>query len=216
MFNLPPTWAIRPLPIVDLGLVFILTNLYIVDIITFHIFMEMEMSKVIMAGDEIKRALMRIGYEILEHNKGSQNLALVGIYTGGAYLAKRLQNIIFEIEGKKPLLGTLDINLYRDDWTRLVQQPLLKKTEISFSVDDKNIVLVDDVIFTGRTIRAAMDAIMDFGRPQKIEVAVLIDRNHRELPIMANYIGLYVPTAQEEMIDVFLSEKDDKDEVIIR
>ena len=173
------------------------------------------MAKVIMTAEEMKRALMRIAYEILEHNKGGENLALIGIHTGGAFLAKRLRDIITGIEGKPPLLGTLDINLYRDDWTRLSQQPLLKKTEISFSVDDKTVILVDDVIFTGRTIRAAMDAIMDFGRPQKIEVAVLIDRDHRELPIMANYIGLYVPTAKSERVDVYLKEKDGKDEVVI-
>jgi len=173
------------------------------------------MTKIIMTGAEIKRALMRIAYEILEHNKGGENLALIGIHTGGAYLAKRLQQIIAQIEGQEPLLGTLDINLYRDDWTRLNQQPILKKTEIPFSVDERNIVLVDDVIFTGRTIRAAMDAIMDFGRPQKIEVAVLIDRKHRELPILANYVGLYVPTAKEERIDVFLKEKNGEDQVVI-
>ncbi|MCD6319635.1 MAG: bifunctional pyr operon transcriptional regulator/uracil phosphoribosyltransferase PyrR [Candidatus Desulfofervidaceae bacterium] len=173
------------------------------------------MTKTIMTAVEIKRALMRIAYEILEHNKGGGNLALIGIHTGGAYLAKRLQQIIAQIEGQEPCLGILDINLYRDDWTKLNQQPVLKKTEIPFSVDDKNIVLVDDVIFTGRTIRAAMDAIMDFGRPQKIEVAVLIDRKHRELPILANYVGLYVPTAKEERVDVFLEEKDGKDEVVI-
>lgn len=172
------------------------------------------MTKTIMSAAQIKRALMRIAYEILEHNKGGGNLALIGIHTGGAYLAKRLQQIIAQIEGQ-PYLGTLDINLYRDDWTKLNQQPVLKKTEIPFSVDEKNIVLVDDVIFTGRTIRAAMDAIMDFGRPQKIEVAVLIDRKHRELPILANYVGLYVPTAKEERIDVLLEEKDGKDEVVI-
>ncbi len=173
------------------------------------------MAKVIMTAEEMKRALMRIAYEILEHNKGGENLALIGIHTGGAFLAKRLRDIITHIEGKSPFLGTLDINLYRDDWTRLSQQPLLKKTEIPFNIDDKIVILVDDVIFTGRTIRAAMDAIMDFGRPQKIEVAVLVDRNHRELPIMANYIGLYVPTAKNERVDVYLKEKDSKDEVVI-
>jgi len=173
------------------------------------------MTKIIMNKEETKRVLMRIAYEILEHNKGVENLVLIGIHTGGAYLAERLKNIISHTEAQTPLLGTLDINLYRDDWTRLTYQPILKKTNIPFSVNEKNIILVDDVIFTGRTIRAAMDAIMDFGRPQKIEVAVLIDRNHRELPIMANYVGLYVPTAKEERIDVFLSEKDGRDEVIL-
>ncbi|HDD35782.1 MAG TPA: bifunctional pyr operon transcriptional regulator/uracil phosphoribosyltransferase PyrR [Candidatus Desulfofervidus auxilii] len=170
--------------------------------------------KIIMKADEIKRTLMRIAYEIIEHNKGVKDLVLIGIHTGGAYLAKRLQKMIGKIELSPPL-GTLDINLYRDDWTRLAQQPILKRTEIPFSINDKIVILVDDVIFTGRTIRAAMDAIIDFGRPQKIEVAVLIDRNHRELPIMANYIGLYVPTTRDERIDVFLKEKEGKDEVVI-
>ncbi len=168
-----------------------------------------------MTVDEIKRTLLRIAYEIIEHNKGVENLVLIGIHTGGAFLAKRLQKMMADIEPPLLPLGTLDINLYRDDWTRLSQQPILKKTEIPFSVDEKNVILVDDVIFTGRTIRAAMDAIIDFGRPQKIEVAVLIDRDHRELPIMANYIGLYVPTSRDERVDVFLKEKDGRDEVVI-
>jgi len=168
-----------------------------------------------MTADEIKRTLLRIAYEIIEHNKGVENLVLIGIHTGGAFLAKRLQKMMADIEPPLLPLGTLDINLYRDDWTRLSQQPILKKTEIPFSVDEKNVILVDDVIFTGRTIRAAMDAIIDFGRPQKIEVAVLIDRDHRELPIMANYIGLYVPTSRDERVDVFLKEKDGRDEVVI-
>jgi len=173
------------------------------------------MKKVIMTADEIKRTLLRIAYEIIEHNKGVENLVLIGIHTGGAFLAKRLQKMMADIEPPLLPLGTLDINLYRDDWTRLSQQPILKKTEIPFSVDEKNVILVDDVIFTGRTIRAAMDAIIDFGRPQKIEVAVLIDRDHRELPIMANYVGLYVPTSRDERVDVFLKEKDGRDEVVI-
>ncbi|MDL1957272.1 MAG: bifunctional pyr operon transcriptional regulator/uracil phosphoribosyltransferase PyrR [Candidatus Desulfofervidus auxilii] len=173
------------------------------------------MKKVIMTADEIKRTLLRIAYEIIEHNKGVENLVLIGIHTGGAFLAKRLQKMMADIEPPFLPLGTLDINLYRDDWTRLSQQPILKKTEIPFSVDEKNVILVDDVIFTGRTIRAAMDAIIDFGRPQKIEVAVLIDRDHRELPIMANYVGLYVPTSRDERVDVFLKEKDGRDEVVI-
>lgn len=168
-----------------------------------------------MTADEIKRTLLRIAYEIIEHNKGVENLVLIGIHTGGAFLAKRLQKMMADIEPPFLPLGTLDINLYRDDWTRLSQQPILKKTEIPFSVDEKNVILVDDVIFTGRTIRAAMDAIIDFGRPQKIEVAVLIDRDHRELPIMANYVGLYVPTSRDERVDVFLKEKDGRDEVVI-
>lgn len=173
------------------------------------------MKKVIMREDEIGRALIRIAHEILEHNKGVENLALVGIHTGGVCLAKRLRDIIAQIEGHPPLFGTLDINLYRDDWTRLSPQPLLKKTDLPFSIEDKSIVLIDDVIFTGRTIRAAMDALMDFGRPQRIEVAVLVDRDHRELPIMANYVGLDVSTLHEDRVDVFLKEKAGKDEVVI-
>ncbi len=168
-----------------------------------------------MREDEIRRTFIRIAHEILEHNKGVENLALVGIHTGGVFLAERLRDNIGKIEGRFPLFGTLDINLYRDDWTRLSPQPLLKKTDLPFPIEDKIIVLVDDVIFTGRTIRAAMDALMDFGRPKLIEVAVLVDRDHRELPIMANYVGLNVSTLREDRVDVFLKEKSGKDEVVI-
>ena len=168
-----------------------------------------------MREDEIRRTFIRIAHEILEHNKGVENLALVGIHTGGVFLAERLRDNIGKIEGRFPLFGTLDINLYRDDWTRLSPQPLLKKTDLPFPIEDKIIVLVDDVIFTGRTIRAAMDALMDFGRPKLIEVAVLVDRDHRELPIMANYVGLNVSTLREDRVDVFLKEKAKKDEVVI-
>jgi len=173
------------------------------------------MKRVIMKEDEIRRALTRIAHQILENNKGVENLALVGIHTGGVYLAKRLKDIIEKIEGRPLLFGTLDINLYRDDWTRLRQQPVIKKTDIRFPIEDKVVVLVDDVIFTGRTIRAAMDAIMDFGRPQQIQVAVLIDRDHRELPIVANYVGLSVSTVREDRVDVFLKEKAGRDEVVV-
>lgn len=168
-----------------------------------------------MSASEIKRAVLRIAYEILEHNKGVEKLALIGIHTRGVHLAERLKQIIGTTEAQVPFLGTLDINLYRDDWTRLTYQPILKRTDISFDVDEMNVIFVDDVIFTGRTIRAAMEAIIDFGRPKRIEVAVLVDRDHRELPIMANYVGLYVPTAKEEKIDVLLVEKDGKDEVVL-
>jgi len=169
----------------------------------------------ILDKDTINRSLMRIAHEILEKNKGTQDLCLVGIRNRGAYLAKRLADCIEQIEKEKVLVGILDITLYRDDLTLVAAQPVVHKTEINFDIEDKNLVLVDDVLYTGRTIRAAMDALMDFGRAKSVQLAVLIDRGHRELPIRADYVGKNIPTAQKETVEVRLEESDGVDEVVI-
>ena len=169
----------------------------------------------ILDKEAVSRALMRIAHEILEKNKGTRDLCLIGIRNRGAYLARRLSENIEQIEQAKPLVGALDITLYRDDLTLIATQPLVRKTEIGFDITDKNVVLVDDVLFTGRTIRAALDALIDFGRPKSIQLAVLVDRGHRELPIRADFVGKNIPTAQNETIEVRLEEPDGVDEVAI-
>ena len=161
----------------------------------------------------IERILKRMAFEILEVHKDTKNLALVGIHTRGVYLARRLQQYIEGLESFKIPLGEIDITLYRDDWTQLSAQPMVKKTEIPFSLDGREIILVDDVLFTGRTIRSAMDAVMDFGRPARIELAVLIDRGHRELPIQSNYTGQIVNTLHQQTINVRMQEVDGADKV---
>lgn len=171
--------------------------------------------KTIMDMKEIDRALTRMAHEIIEDNRGCKNMALIGIRTGGVPLAERLCQRMAAIEGARPNTGILDITLYRDDWSRLSPHPLVKKTEIDFSLNDKTVVLVDDVIYTGRTIRAALDAITDMGRPQRIQLAVLVDRGRRELPIQPDYVGLVVATAKNEHVNVFLNELDGRDEVVI-
>lgn len=171
--------------------------------------------KVVMDSDVIDRCLTRIAYEILEKNKGMDNLALVGIRTCGIFLAERLQKKISAIEGRKVPLGVLDITLYRDDIAKTKNKAPLGKTNIPFDLTDKKVVLVDDVLFTGRTIRAAMDALIDFGRPKMIQLAVLIDRGHRELPIRADYVGKNLPSSLWEAVSVNLLEKNGKDEVVI-
>lgn len=175
----------------------------------------MKSKKEILSAQEIKRALSRVAHEILEKNKNLENLALVGIQTRGIHLAKRLSNIIKESENITLPLGTLDINLYRDDLSMLSTHPVLKETNINFNIENKNIILVDDVLYTGRTIRAALDALMDLGRPAKIQLAVLIDRGHRELPIQADYVGKKVPTSRNEIVNVHLTERDKKENVEI-
>ncbi|MFQ5481341.1 MAG: bifunctional pyr operon transcriptional regulator/uracil phosphoribosyltransferase PyrR [Nitrospinaceae bacterium] len=169
-----------------------------------------------LVAEEIQRALTRIAHEILERNKGTRNLALVGIRTRGVTLAKRLVNKIEEIEKVKPPLGILDITLYRDDVGTGKQNPVLMATDISFPVEGKTIVLVDDVLFTGRTIRAAIDALMDFGRPRGVQLAVLVDRGHRELPIRADFIGKNLPTSRSMRVQVQLQEDDGEDCVLVR
>lgn len=169
----------------------------------------------ILDAADIDRILTRITHEILEIHKGTENLTLIGIHTRGVHLAKRIQSKIQAIEGIKIPTGDIDITLYRDDWTRIGHHPVVQSTDISFSVNQKQIILIDDVLFTGRTTRAAMDAIIDFGRPDRIELAVLIDRGHRELPIQANYVGKHVATKRSQTINVLLVEQDGKDQVVI-
>jgi len=168
---------------------------------------------VVMGENEIKRTLVRIAHEIVEKNKGVNNLALIGIRTRGVFLAKRCAQEIFKIEKKEIPVGTLDITLYRDDLSIVARQPLVLNTEIPFDVSQKKIVLVDDVLYTGRTIRAAMDAMVDLGRPQVIQLAVLIDRGHREFPIRADFIGKNIPTSKKEIVKVKLREVDGEDKV---
>ena len=165
--------------------------------------------------DGINRALVRIAHEILEKNKGTRDICLIGIRNRGAYLALRLGACIKKIDQDTVPVGILDITLYRDDLTLIANQPVVHKTEIDFDIEGKNVVLVDDVLYTGRTIRAALDALIDFGRPCTIQLAVLIDRGHRELPIRADFAGKNIPTAKNEMVEVRLEEVDGVDEVII-
>lgn len=171
--------------------------------------------KLIMEAGDIARALSRIAHEILERNKGVRNLGLVGIRTGGVHLAHRLAKRIQGIEGVQVPIGELDITLYRDDLALRKNQPVLRKTSVPFDMADKVVVLVDDVLFTGRTIRAAMDGLMDLGRPGEIQLAVLVDRGHRQLPIRANYIGKNLPTSREEKVQVLLEENGEEDRVVI-
>jgi pyrimidine operon attenuation protein/uracil phosphoribosyltransferase len=171
----------------------------------------METNNVIMDASDIERTVRRIAHEILEVHRGSENLALVGIHTRGVILAKRLQACISDIEGIRIPAGAMDITLYRDDWTRIGPHPIVHATDIPFSVDGRMLVLVDDVLFTGRTIRAAMDALMDFGRPDRVELAVLVDRGHRELPIQADYVGKAIETRRSETVNVMFAETDGKD-----
>ena len=169
----------------------------------------------IMDKAAIERALKRIAHEIIEKSKGTRDLAVVGIRKRGAYLAERVAAYIEQIEKIKVPVGILDITLYRDDLTKVSEQPQVHKTEIDFDITGKKIILVDDVLYTGRTIRCALDALIDFGRPKYIQLAVLIDRGHRELPIRADYIGKNVPTASKETVQVKLEQVDAKDEVAI-
>ena len=172
---------------------------------------------IVMDADRISRALTRIAHEILERNRGLDEIALVGIRTRGVPLARRLARALKEINGDEVPTGALDITLYRDDLMRTAvgPQPVIRRTEIPFSIDDRKILLVDDVLYTGRTIRAALDALIDFGRPRAIQLVVLVDRGHRELPIKADYVGKNVPTSLRESVQVRLQEIDRVDEVVI-
>jgi len=169
----------------------------------------------IMDAGEIDRSLTRIAHEILEKNRNSSELGIVGIRTLGVPLAQRLTKILGELTGAEPQIGLLDINLYRDDVSAIADHPVLRKTEIPFDVDGAKIVLVDDVLFTGRTVRAAIEALLDLGRPRRIMLAVLVDRGHRELPIRADFVGKNVPTSRRELVDVRLTETDDRDSVVL-
>ena len=172
--------------------------------------------KTIQDNEEIDKSLKRIAYEILEKNKNGEDLVLIGIRKRGVTLAKRLSSKIKEIGGIEIPIGALDINLYRDDLSEVASQPILRKTEVPFTVREKKVILVDDVLYTGRTIRAALDAIIDLGRPHFIQLAVLLDRGHRELPVRADYVGKNVPTSKGELVEVKLMEDDGIDEVIIQ
>ncbi len=170
----------------------------------------------IMDEDQIRRAVTRVAHEILERNKGLDGVYLVGIRTRGAVLAERLRQAIRNIEGRDVPCGILDINLYRDDLALVNKQPVIRETLIDFDITDKTVVLVDDVLFTGRTIRAAFDALIDLGRPACIQLAVLIDRGHRELPIRADFVGKNIPTAKGQQVRVRLSESDaTQDSVVV-
>lgn len=178
--------------------------------------MAMKKKAVVMDQEKLRRSLMRIAHEIIEKNAGVEDVALVGIRTRGFPLAERIRENIEKIEGKKVPLGILDITLYRDDLSKLSYQPVVNSTQIDFRLENKKIILVDDVLYTGRTVRAALDALIDLGRPKLIQLAVLVDRGHRELPIRADYIGKNVPTSKQEIIDVYLEEIDGKEEVVIK
>ena len=173
------------------------------------------MAKLLLTEDEIRRALTRIAHEILERNGGTDDISLIGIKNRGDVLAARLRANVADIENAMLPLGSLDITLYRDDLTRIGYAPEVRETELPFSVDDRVIVLVDDVLYTGRTVRAAMDALVDFGRPRAIQLAVLVDRGHRELPIRADYVGKNVPTSIDEDVRVRLREIDGDDTVVL-
>ena len=172
-------------------------------------------SRTVMDAQEINRALTRVAHEIIEKNHGIVNVALVGIRTGGVYLAKRLAKKLQEIEGTAVPVGELDITLYRDDLNARKEHPVLRKTDIPFDITDLKVILVDDVLFTGRTIRAAMDGLIDLGRPGEIQLAVLVDRGHRQLPIKATYVGKNLPTALEETVEVYLEEAGTPDRVVL-
>jgi pyrimidine operon attenuation protein / uracil phosphoribosyltransferase len=171
----------------------------------------------VMDADRMARALTRMSHEILERNRGLDEIALVGIRTRGVPLARRISRSLHEINGDEVPTGALDITLYRDDLMRhpVGPQPLVRRTEIPFSIDDRKILLVDDVLYTGRTIRAALDALIDFGRPRAIQLVVLVDRGHRELPIKADYVGKNLPTSSKQSVQVRLQEIDGRDEVLI-
>jgi pyrimidine operon attenuation protein/uracil phosphoribosyltransferase len=170
-----------------------------------------------MDKDAVRRAIVRLSHEIVEKNKGTKELCLVGIRTRGAIIAERIHQAIKDIEGVEVPVGVLDITLYRDDLTLIATQPLVRETLINFDISNKKLILVDDVLFTGRTIRAALDALIDFGRPASIQLAVLIDRGHRELPIKAEFVGKNIPTSLNQNVKVILEETDkEEDKVLVK
>jgi pyrimidine operon attenuation protein / uracil phosphoribosyltransferase len=176
------------------------------------------MPTVVMDADRIGRTLTRIAHEIVERNKGVEHIALVGVRTRGVHIARRIARTLKEITGDDVATGALDITLYRDDLMRQAvgPQPLVRRTEIPFSIDNRKLLLVDDVLYTGRTVRAALDALIDFGRPSAIQLVVLVDRGHRELPIKADYVGKNLPTSPEQSVQVRLLEADGQDEVLLQ
>lgn len=175
----------------------------------------MEFKACILDETAMMRSITRLAHEIIEKNKGVEYIALVGIYSRGLPLAKMIAERIYEIEGVRVPVGSVDISLYRDDLTPLREDAKVSNTNIDFPINDKHVILVDDVIYTGRTVRAAMDALMDLGRPLTIQLAVLVDRGHRELPIRPDYVGKNVPTSKKEMIKVSVRDFDETNEVLI-
>lgn len=173
------------------------------------------MPKELLDKKDIERAVTRMAHEIIEKNKGIKAICLVGIQRGGVHIANRLSNKLREIEGSALPVGTLDISLYRDDLNVRKDQPVVRRTQVPCEINNKKVVLVDDVLFTGRSIRAAMDAIMDLGRPSAIQLAVLVDRGHRELPIKADYVGKNIPTSMDETVMVELTEDGEEDRVVL-
>lgn len=177
--------------------------------------MQLQEVKKILDEQGVERTITRITHEILEKNKGTEDLVLIGIERGGAILAERFRSKIQSIEGINVAKGSLDITLYRDDLGESNSQPLMRDTHLDFDITGKKVILVDDVLYTGRTVRSALDALIDFGRPKWVQLAVLVDRGHRELPIRADYVGKNIPTALDEEVAVRLREKDPVDEVCI-
>jgi len=174
--------------------------------------------RIVKEKNEVQELIKRLAQEIIEANKDKlSNMVLIGIRTGGAFLAERIKNIIKETVNHEIPLGILDITLYRDDWTKIAPAPIVRQTDIPFPIDDKTVILIDDVLFTGRTVRAAMDAILDYGRPKEIQLAVLIDRGKktRELPICADYVGEVVETSLKETINVYFKEQNSEDKIAI-
>ena len=165
----------------------------------------------ILTADELRRALTRIAHEIVERNKGAEQLAVIGIHTRGIPLADRLAAKLSELEGVEVPRGMLDITLYRDDLSEVAQQPIIRETQVPFDLRDRRVILVDDVLYTGRTVRSALDALIDLGRPEGIQLAMLVDRGHRELPIRADYVGKNLPTSKQEVVKVKLQETDGVD-----
>lgn len=169
----------------------------------------------LMDAQDLNRAIRRIAHEIVERNKGTDNMVLVGIHRRGVYLARRIQKMIEDVEGVKVPAGELDITLYRDDLTMVFEQPIVHSTRMPVDISGKNIYLIDDVLYTGRTVRAALEALVDLGRPASVQLAIMIDRGHRELPIHADICGKVVPTSKSEIIEVRVEELDDQDGVVI-
>lgn len=170
----------------------------------------------LMDEKEVQRAITRVSHEIIERNKGIEGLVLIGIKTRGIYLANRIKEKIEQIEGTLLDSGELDITLYRDDLKKISKDPVVNGSKVSFDIDNKKVILIDDVLYTGRTVRCALDALIDIGRPKSIQLAVLVDRGHRELPIRADYVGKNVPTSKNEIISVKLLETDNEDSVTIK
>jgi pyrimidine operon attenuation protein/uracil phosphoribosyltransferase len=177
--------------------------------------MEEKIKAKIMDEKKMKRTFLRLAMEILERNREAEKLVLIGIQTKGVFVARRIQQLVHELEGIELPLGILDITLFRDDLHKHEKQPAVKKTQIDFSIEDRDIVLIDDVVFTGRTIRAAMDSIFELGRPASVQLAAFIDRGHREMPICPDFKGKYLPTSRRERVKVMLKETDGQDQVLI-